>query len=509
MIIGGLVLAGFLTLILVILAIRWGGKKKEEMEKPLTREPAVAGQFYPAEKEALEEQVALLLAKAEPLDEEEAPNFLIVPHAGYPYSGPVAAQAFAQVKGGNFKTVILLGPAHQAYFSGTALDGNDFWQTPLGRLALDKEKISKLQDKEGGIIINSLLHENEHCLEVLFPFLQMVGGEDFKIIPILLGQGDEAVLSLLAQKISDIFDEQTLLVVSSDLSHYPPADLARAVDEKTVAAILSGKEEVFSKTLEELSQNYPQVATFACGEEAIRVGLKVGRALGITKQKLFSLTNSGEAVSEEERVVGYAAIAFWLNAPKAANGNKKDDIEEKLSRQEKEMLLSRARRALENYFEKREVPDQPPPTLSLAQKWGVFVTLKKNGQLRGCIGDFSADEPLWEKVKKMALAAAFDDPRFLPLSPEELDEIKIEISVLSPMRKVNSVEEIEIGRHGVYLKYGQRSATFLPQVAEETGWSREEFLANLCAEKAGLPADCWRDPEVELFTYTAEVFKEE
>ena len=157
-------------------------------------------------------------------------------------------------------------------------------QTPLGRVALDKEKISKLQDRERGIIINSLPHENEHCLEVLLPFLQMVGGEDFKIIPILLGQGDEAVLSLLAQKISNVFDEQTLLVVSSDLSHYPPADLARAVDEQTVAAILSGKEEVFSKTLEELSQNYPQVATFACGQEAIRVGLIVGQALGITKQ---------------------------------------------------------------------------------------------------------------------------------------------------------------------------------------------------------------------------------
>ena len=255
-------------------------------------------------------------------------------------------------------------------------------------------------------------------------------------------------------------------MVSSDLSHYPPADLARAVDEQTVAAILSGKEEVFSKTLEELSQNYPQVATFACGEEAIRAGLKVGQALGITKQKLFSLTNSGEVTGEEERAVGYAAIGFWLNAPKVANGNKKDDTEEKLSRQEKEMLLNRARRALEDYFEKGEVPDEPPPTSRLAQKRGVFVTLKKNGQLRGCIGDFSANEPLWEKVKKMALAAAFDDPRFLPLSPEELDEIKIEISVLSPMRKVNSVEEIEMGKHGVYLKYGQRSATFLPQVAK-------------------------------------------
>ena len=509
MIVGGLVLAGLLTVITVILAAKGGSEEKQKMEKPLIREPAVAGQFYPAEKEALEEQVASFLAKAEPLNEEEAPNFLIVPHAGYPYSGPVAAQAFARVREGNFKTVILLGPAHQAYFSGAALDGNDFWQTPLGKVALDKEKISKLQDKEGGIIINSLPHENEHCLEVLLPFLQTVGGEDFKIIPILLGQADEAFLELLAQKISNVFDEQTLLVVSSDLSHYPPADLARAVDEQTVAAILSGKEEVFSKTLEELSQNYPQVATFACGQEAIRVGLKVGQALGIIKQKLLAVSNSGVVTGEKERAVGYAAIGFWLNAPKVVNGNKKDDAEEKLSSEEKEMLLSRARRALENYFGKGEAPDEPPPTPRLAQKRGVFVTLKKNGQLRGCIGDFSADEPLWEKVKKMALAAAFDDPRFLPLSPEELDEIKIEISVLSPMRKVNSVEEIEMGKHGVYLKYGQRTATFLPQVAEETGWSREEFLANLCVEKAGLPADCWRDPEVELFTYTAEVFQEE
>ena len=558
---GGLVLAGLLTLVVVILAVKGGSEEKQKMEKPLIREPAVAGQFYPAQKEVLEEQLALFFSKALPLEEVgEAPNFLIVPHAGYPYSGSVAAQAFAQVKGGNFKTVILLGPSHQAYFAGAALDGNDFWQTPLGRLALDKEKISKLQDKEGGIIINSLPHENEHCLEVLLPFLQTVGLEDLKIIPILLGQADEAVLSLLAQKISNVFDEQTLLVVSSDLSHYPPANLARAVDEQTVAAILSGKEEVFSKTLEELSQNYPQVATFACGEEAIRVGLKVGQALGMTKQKLFSLTNSGEVTGEKERAVGYAAIGFWLNIsagssrhsddppaggqnqsleisnrkqilnqvqndavynrysnlpaggqnrPGAVEESQPADGQEEFSQEEKEMLLSRARGALENYFGKGEVPDQPPPTPRLAQKRGVFVTLKKNGQLRGCIGDFSADEPLWEKVKKMALAAAFDDPRFLPLSPEELEEIKIEISVLSPMRKVNSVEEIEMGKHGVYLKYGQRSATFLPQVAEETGWSREEFLTNLCVEKAGLPADCWRHPEVELFTYTAEVFQEE
>ena len=244
-------------------------------------------------------------------------------------------------------------------------------------------------------------------------------------------------------------------------------------------------------------------------QEADLVGLKMGQALGINKQKLFSLTNSGEVTGEEERAVGYAALGFWLNAPKAANGSKKDDTKEKLSRQEKEMLLSQARQALENYFEKGKILDEPPPTLSLAQKRGVFVTLKKNGQLRGCIGDFSANEPLWEKVKKMALAAAFDDPRFSPLSPEELDEIKIEISVLSPLKKINSVEEIEMGKHGVYLKYGQKAATFLPQVAEETGWSREEFLANLCVEKAGLPADCWRNPEIELFTYTAEVFSEE
>lgn len=507
---GSLVLAGLLTVIIVILAVKGGSEEKQKMEKPLIREPAVAGQFYPAQKGALEEQLALFFSKALPPEEAgEAPNFLIVPHAGYPYSGSVAAQAFAQIKGSDFKTVILLGPSHQAYFASAALDGNDFWQTPLGGLALDKEKINKLQDQEGGIIISNLPHENEHCLEVLLPFLQMVGWEDFKIIPILLGQADEAVLNLLAQKISNVFDEQTLLVVSSDLSHYPPADLARVVDEQTVAAILSGKEEVFLKTLEELSQNYPQVATFACGQEAIRVGLKVGQALGMTKQKLFSLTNSGEVTGEGERAVGYAAIGFWLNAPKAANGNKKNNIEEKLSPEEKEMLLSRVRGALENYFGKGEAPDESPPTPRLAQKRGVFVTLKKNGQLRGCIGDFSADEPLWEKVEKMALAAAFDDPRFLPLSPEELEEIKIEISVLSPLKKINSVEEIEMGKHGVYLKYGQRSATFLPQVAEETGWSKEEFLTNLCVEKAGLPVDCWRHPGAELFTYTAEVFQEE
>ncbi|MBP8591077.1 AmmeMemoRadiSam system protein B [Candidatus Shapirobacteria bacterium] len=505
-IIGSLILVGLLVVLAVALAL----KAKEKMEKILIREPAVAGQFYPAEKEALAEQVASFLAKAGPLKEgKKAPNFLIVPHAGYPYSGAVAAQAFARVREGNFKTVILLGPAHQVYFLGAAIDGGDFWQTPLGKVALDREKITRLEDKETGIVVNRLPHQNEHCLEVMLPFLQKVLGENFKIIPILLGQTDENVLASLAQKISNIFNEQTLLVVSSDLSHYPPADLARTVDEQTVAAILSGKEELFLKTLKELGRTYPQVATFACGEEAIRVGLKVGQILGTAKQKLFSLTNSGEITGQTDQAVGYAAIAFWLKMPKLISQSGEDKAQGELSQEGKRMLLSWARQVLESYFEKGKVPDQPPPTPALAQKRGVFVTLKEEGQLRGCIGDFSANEPLWEKVEKMALAAAFDDPRFPPLTPEELDKVKIEISVLSPLQKINSIEEIEMGKHGVYLKYGNRSATFLPQVAKETGWEREEFLDQLCLEKAGLPAGCWRHPQTELFSYTAEVFGEE
>jgi len=217
-------------------------------------------------------------------------------------------------------------------------------------------------------------------------------------------------------------------------------------------------------------------------------------------------TNSGLITGQTDRVVGYAAIGFY-GEPKNIDSKLKDD--EKLNENQKRKLLKIARETLESYLRDGRLPDFKADNEALKEKRGVFVTLKKNGQLRGCIGSFFPEKPLYQLVQEMAIAAAVNDPRFPPLQYNELEDIKIEISVLSPLRRISSPEEIELEKHGVYLKYGARTATFLPQVATETGWTCEEFLSQLCTQKAGLPADCYLDPEVELFVYTAQVFGEE
>ena len=480
--------------------------KSNSVKEVVVRQPAVAGQFYPQSEEDLQTMANefLSIAKQKTGKANYSPQILIVPHAGWEYSGPTAAFGFTQIENSDFKKVILIGPSHQAFFEGAAVDDSDYWQTPLGKLAVDKTLTNKILAPQEGIIANHEAHENEHCLEVELPFLQVVL-PDLKIVPILIGQASESTLELLAQKIAANFDEKTLLVISSDLSHYPDIETARVVDERTIKAILSGNEDNFRETLDELASEYPDVDTFACGREAIKVGLMVAKSLRIDQVKLLAKTNSGEVTKQNDRVVGYATIGFY-NKLKVQGQN--SEIEEELDENQRKELLEIAREALKGYLKDKKIPEIDVADRVLNQERGVFITLKKDNQLRGCIGSFFPDKPLYQLVQEMAIEAAIHDRRFSPLGPEELDEIKIEISVLSLMGKVNSLEEIELGKHGVYLKYGNRTATFLPQVAEETGWSKEEFLSQLCTQKAGLSADCYLDPDVELFVYTAQVFGE-
>lgn len=493
-----------LTIILILPFWLVKNKKKEKMEEKksskIIRPPAVAGAFYPADKEELNQTLTNLLNQSEKISAEGKLRILIVPHAGIQYSGPTAAAGFKQAEGKNYKRIIILGASHRAWFNHAAVFAEGSWETPLGIVEIDQDLAKKILDEEKKITPDPQPHQLEHSLEVELIFLQKIL-KDFKIVPILVSQTDEELINNLAEKITKNFNEETLLVISTDLSHYPSWEIAKKVDQQTIEAILSGKLEDFNRVVSEVeSAGYPHLETALCGREAVKVALKVGQMLKVNWQKI-KYENSGDTAGEKSQVVGYAAIGGWS---KTIAG-----IEEYLSEEEKQEALKIARKTLEEYLKNGKIPNLTSDLPGLLKPLGCFVTLRKHGELRGCIGEFEPKDPLYKVIQRMAIAAATDDPRFPPVNFEELSEIKIEISVMTPKRKISDWQEIELGKHGVVIQKGFRSGTFLPQVATETGWSKEEFLSQLCWQKAGLPPDCYKDPEVNLYVFEAQVFEEE
>jgi AmmeMemoRadiSam system protein B/AmmeMemoRadiSam system protein A len=446
------------------------------LETPLVRKPAVAGSFYPADREELDQQITSLMKQSEKISVEGKLKILIVPHAGIVFSGRTAAAGFKQLESQNYSKVILLGASHHAWFDYAAVYPEGVWETPLGKVEVDRELAKTILAEDKKIMAAINLHEEEHSLEMELIFLQKVL-TGFKIVPILLSQTSTQLLTDLAQKISQNFTDQTLLVVSSDLSHYLFWPAAKREDEKTVEAILNGEGE---KLTEES----------ACGREAIKVALQVGQLLALDFQKI-KVENSGDVSGDKSRVVGYAAIGGWSQTVSF-----------------RREALQIARKTLVEYLISGRMPVVSPQNADLFRAQGAFVTLRKNGELRGCIGEFAPQKPLYRVIQKMAVAAATQDPRFLAVTAEELKEIKIEISVMTPKRKIADWRKIQLGRQGVVVEKGGRSGTFLPQVAKETGWDLEEFLGQLCSQKAGLPADCYQDPETNLYVFEAQVLRE-
>ena len=480
------------------------------------RQSVVAGAFYPADKESLAKQIDQFLEAANLSPVEGVIRALVVPHAGYVYSGPVAAYGYKALIGQNIKRIILVGSSHHQYFTGAVIDDSDFWQTPLGRVAIDKD-LREILAKEK-IKIDSSAHQPEHSLEVQVPFLQRVL-EDFKILPVLIGQADEEDLEKLAQVLAKNIDDQTLIIASTDFSHYPSYDQAVYADHKVIEAILTGQVEKLKETIADLEkENIPNAATFLCGQTAVEVVMKVAQKLGTSQIELLKYANSGDVpIGDKSQVVGYGAIAFLTKSKMPAQG---EEFELNVEQQKK--LLEIARQSVETFILQDQLPSFEIDDPLLNQPLGAFVTLKKQGALRGCIGRFTPleknsltgfttedlDLPLYQVVAQMAIAAATQDKRFLPVQPQELDDLEYEISVLSPLRKIDDWREIEIGRHGVQVSQGPYSGVFLPQVATENNWDLEEFMGNLCQHKAGLPREAWKTDEVDLYIFTAQIFGE-
>lgn len=460
------------------------------------RQPAVAGSFYPAEKDQLERILEALFLKAKSFRVDQKPRILIVPHAGIIYSGRVAASAFSLLKGKNYQRAILLGASHHYFFQEAAIDDSSFWETPLGQVPLDKNLIQFFLKDSKNISLNSQVHQPEHDLEVEVIFLQKVLSS-FKIVPILVSQPTRETIDELVKKLEARFDHQTLLVISTDFSHYPKGKIAKLVDRQTIEAILNGDPLFFEKKVSEIEKKFAsEIETAICGFSAVKVGLTFGKLLGIEKYQLINYQHSGDVSGDNSSVVGYAAIGGFK---KSLSSSLKI-----LDEEEQKQALMIARMAIEGQLNGKNF--QLPITKNhLREKgYGVFVTLKIKGQLRGCIGRIKGGEPLEILIKKMALESAFSDPRFPSLTSSELKDLEIEITILSPLKKVNSYQEIRLGKDGLVIERGWQRAVFLPQVAEETDWDLERFLSALC-QKGGMEEKCYLDRETKIFIFQTQV----
>ena len=450
------------------------------------RAPAVAGTFYPADAAQLQRELRALLSAVPATIEKPAPKALIVPHAGYMYSGPIAAQAYARLASvaGRIKRVVLLGPAHRVAVRGLALPDVLRLATPLGEVALDQDAIRTL-DGLPQVVISNPTHALEHSLEVQLPFLQTVLGE-FQLVPLVVGHAT-------AEDVAEVLERlwggpETLIVISSDLSHFLPYDIGRQVDAESVRHILHL----------DANLNHEQ----ACGATPVNGLLTLARRMGL-RAELLDVRNSGDTAGDKSRVVGYASVAFYEAPPQ--------DQPEPEDRQG-EVLLAAARGAIASRFERESAA---PLALGnqpwMRQNGASFVTLTLAGELRGCIGSLEAHRPLLEDVRWNAVAAAFRDPRFAPLDEAEFARIRVEVSVLSTAEPLqfeseeHALVQLNPGLDGLILEFGRHRSTFLPQVWE-TLTEPASFLAHL-KRKAGLAADFWHE-EIRLSRYAVTKWKE-
>ena len=461
------------------------------------RKPAVAGSFYPSSAKEINDMLDPWLHQSG----GKAPQALIVPHAGYVFSGEVAASAFNRIpKGHSYKRIFLIGPSHQVGFAGASVDTQySYAETPLGQVPIDVSLGEELIKKGKGVFLSRRdAQDGEHCLEVQLPFLQKVFDDVPPVVPIIIGTQRLSLLREMADVLKPYFTEENLFIISSDFSHYPSYEDARVSDLYMADAICSGGLAEFIKALQHIDKmNYKGQDTAACGAAAIAVLLDImdGKGRRYYQSDHVMYRNSGDSpYGDKDRVVGYNSIVIT------------SDHLFNFSQEEKQAMIATARSAIYSSLKLDYDVDDAPVGILKEKGYGVFVTLYLNGRLRGCIGRFVSDESLHATIREMAQSAAFEDPRFPALSRSEAPRVDIEVSVLSPLKKISSIDEFKLGRDGIYMIKGSHHGTFLPQVAEETGWDTEEFLGHCAQDKAGIGYYGWK--EADLYTYQSEVVKE-
>lgn len=484
-----------------------GGKEKTAGD---VRKPAVAGQFYPGSPDSLKRDVDRYLAAARVPELDGEVVGIVSPHAGYMYSGAVAAHGYSCLKGKHYDTVIVVAPSHRMAFRGSSVYARGAYETPLGLVQVDSELASAILDESAGIIEEPRAHLDEHSLEVQIPFLQRTL-DSFRIVPIVMGDQSRAASYALGKRIakavSDAGDCRVLLVASTDLSHYHDQRTAEALDERVLDALSAFDPDGLLRSLAARECE-------ACGGGPTAAVMVASKELGADEARVLKYATSGDVTGDESQVVGYASAvlvrrdtAGGTPASGAAGSASVPKPYQGLASAEKDVLLALARGSIAAALAGGTPPEAALRSDALDAECGAFVTLHRRGELRGCIGYVRAVKPLRQAVAEMAVQAALHDPRFPPVSARELPEIDIEISVLSPLEEVADVSQIEVGKHGLVIQEGARSGLLLPQVATEYGWDREAFLDHTCL-KAGLPAGSWKRQGVVVLRFTAEIFGE-
>lgn len=438
------------------------------------RPAAVAGTFYPSDPKTLGETVDGMLTRS---PSTEAARVVVAPHAGYVYSGQIAASAYNALPE-DTRTVLLLGPTHRVGIEGMALTGADFQRTPLGDIRTDPQ-LTEALEKHPDVFTAPVVHAQEHSLEVHLPFLQARLRHPFTVVPVAVGIASPSsvaeVIELALQQ------PDTAVVISSDLSHFLAAETAEKVDQKTMRDLKEGQ----FVTPEQ-----------ACGAYPLNGMVQYAAQNGWVPEVLDT-GNSGPASKDLTQVVGYASLAWRPDVGPALTWIAADVLAQKLG------------------VESPSRPDIPSVDLDFLDEDGAcFVTLEEAGRLRGCIGSLNPRRPLKEDIAKNAVAAGFEDPRFPPLTAEEYEKVSIEVSVLGDPEPLEFTSERDAlarltpGEDGVILSWGPHRATFLPQVWQQLP-EPEEFLAAL-KQKAGLPADFWSaDLQIETYPVTSYVRQSE
>jgi AmmeMemoRadiSam system protein B/AmmeMemoRadiSam system protein A len=467
----------------------------------------LAGSWYSESPQQLKAELEKYLRDANVGKIEGDVIGVIAPHAGYRYSGPIAAYSFKALMADPPSKVVIVGFTHRRYFPNriSVLMEKDF-ATPLGKAVIDKGLSEKFIAYSDRIEYIPQAFVSENSVEMEVPFAQ-VALKGAKLVLIAITDQSMENSDLLADALYGVLKDEKdfAMIASADMCHQKPYEVAKKQDATTIAAIKSmDPEKFYMKSMRDDNDER------MCGFGAVYAVMKASKRLGADKVKVLKYANSGDTSGMKNRVVGYMSAAFVKsgNSPGRGQPAQKGKEEDMFDEAQRKKLLKLARDTIKHYLETGERLEPETGDEALKQDMGAFVTLHKKGALRGCIGHMVATGPLDLTVRDMAIAAATEDPRFPDMTIDELDDVDIEISVLSPMEKIDDYNEIEMGKHGVMVRMGFRGGVYLPQVADETGWDREQFMSSLCMHKAGIPADAWKTGKCDIYVFTAEVFGE-
>jgi MEMO1 family protein len=451
------------------------------------RDPVWAGQFYEADPARLSVQIDFFLQNAGAGGPDNV-IALIAPHAGYVYSGQTAAYAYRLVKDKPFDTVVVLGPSHRFGFRGCSIYDRGAFRTPLGTVSVDEALAAELEKRSGFAFIPEA-HAEEHSIEVQVPFVQKVL-PSAKIVPVVIGYPEKKTVETLASALAGACaGKRVLVVASTDMSHFLTKDGANKMDAGTIELIKGLKAETIIRRMEDREN-------ILCGGAAVAAAIFFAGKRGPVRAEILKYADSSAASGDESRVVGYVAAALVAGTPEPERFA--------LTGADRKELLALARAAVVAAVEEGRIVDDPSPGPNLKAARGAFVTLKRRGRLRGCIGFIEPVMPLYQAVIGGAVYAATKDTRFDPVSKSELKDLECEISVLTPLAEVENPRLIKVGTHGLVIEKNGRKGILLPQVPVENGWTLDQFLEQICL-KAGLPEDSWRNG-AKLYSFEAIVF---